>query len=259
MHNLVSLSGVLCSLQEAGIPFVVMGGQAVGAHGASEGSRDLDIYLAAPEVSVRRLADWLEQVQARLRYLPPFSASVFERGHTVHYDVPFGTSSVVRLDVCTRPARIADPENLRARAMPYTLADGTTILVMGLSDLIQTKKTQRLKDWGAIEMLLAASIATSPAPSEELVRVWLAELRDPELLQVVAAAQPGLAARVAEQRPALAAALAGDVAGMNAAVLRELQDGIDADRAYQRALTSELEAMRQEARRTIPPSAPPAQ
>lgn len=98
-------------------------------------------------------------------------------GHTVHYDVPFGTSSVVRLDVCTRPARIADPENLPARAMPYTLADGTTILVMGLSDLIQTKKTQRLKDWGAIEMLLAASIATSTAPSEALVRVWLEELR----------------------------------------------------------------------------------
>jgi len=28
--------------------------------------------------------------------------------------------------------------------MPYTLADATTILVMGLSDLIQTTKTQRL-------------------------------------------------------------------------------------------------------------------
>ncbi len=50
MHNLVSLSGVLRSLQEADIPFVVMGGQAVGAKGASEGSRDLDIYLAAPEL-----------------------------------------------------------------------------------------------------------------------------------------------------------------------------------------------------------------
>jgi predicted acylesterase/phospholipase RssA len=43
VHNLVSLSGVLRSLLEADIPFVVMGGQAVGAHGASEGSRDLDI------------------------------------------------------------------------------------------------------------------------------------------------------------------------------------------------------------------------
>ena len=88
--------------------------------------------------------------------------------------------------------------------MPYMLADGATILVMGLSDLIQTKKTQRLKDWGAIEMLLAASIATSPAPGEALVRVWLEELRDPELLQTIAAARPSLAASVAERRPALA-------------------------------------------------------
>jgi hypothetical protein len=258
VHNLVSLSGVLRSLQEADIPFVVMGGQAVGAHGASEGSRDLDIYLAAPEVSVQRLTAWLEQVEARLRYLPPLSAPVLERGHTVHYNVPFGTSSVVRLDVCTRPARIADPQNLSARAMSYTLADGSTILVMGLSDLIQTKKTQRLKDWGAIEMLLAASIATSPAPSEALVRVWLEELRDPELLQTVAAAQPSLAASVAEHRPALAAALAGDITGMKGALIRELQDGIEVDRAYQRSITSELEAMRQEARRTLPPSAPTA-
>ena len=258
MHNLVSLSGVLRSLHEAGISFVGMGGQAVGAHGASESSRGLDIYLAAPAVSVQRLTAWLEQVQAQLRDLPPLSAPVLERGHTVHYDVPFGTSSVVRLDVCTRPARIADPENLPARAMPYTLADGTTILVMGLSDLIQTKKTQRLKDWGAIEMLLAASIATSPAPSAALVRVWLEELRDPELLQTIAAAQSSLAARVAAHRPALAAASAGDIAGMKVALLCELQDGIEADHAYQRALTSELEAMRQETRRTLPPSAPPA-
>lgn len=234
-----------------------MGGQAVGAYGASEGSRDLDICLAAPEVSVQRLSAWLEQVQARLRYLPPLSAPALERGHTVHYTVPVGTSSVVRLDVCTRPARIADPENLPARSMPYTLADGTTILVMGLPDLIQTKKTQRLKDWGAIEMLLAASITTSPAPDGALVGVWLAELRDPDLLQTVAAAQPALAASVAEHRPALGAALAGDITGMHVALLRELQDGIEADRAYQRALTSELEAMRQETRRTLPPSAPP--
>jgi hypothetical protein len=167
VHNLVSLSGVLRSLQEADIPFVVMGGQAVGAYGASEGSRDLDIYLAAPEVSVPRLAAWLERVHAQLRYLPSLSAPVLERGHTVHYDVPFGTASVVRLDVCTRPARIADPENLPARAMPYTLADGTTILVMGLSDLIRTKKTQRLKDWGAIEMLLAASHRIGT-----MIRLW---------------------------------------------------------------------------------------
>jgi hypothetical protein len=256
VHNLVSLSGVLRSLQEADIPFVVMGGQAVGAYGASEGSRDLDVYLAAPEVSVPRLAAWLERVHAQLRYLPSLSAPVLERGHTVHYDVPFGTASVVRLDACTRPARIADPQNLPARAMPYTLADGTTILVMGLSDLIQTKKTQRLKDWGAIEMLLAASIASSPAPSEALVRVWLEELRDPELLQAIVAAQPGLAASVAAHRPALAAVLAGDIAGMKDTLIREVQDGIEADRAYQRALTSELEVLRQEARRAPPPKAP---
>lgn len=256
MHNLVSLSGVLRSLQEADIPFVVMGGQAVGAHGASEGSRDLDIYLAAPEVSVPRLTAWLDRVHAQLRYLPPLSAPVLERGHTVHYDVPFGTASVVRLDVCTRPARIADPQNLPSRAMPYTLADGTTILVMGLSDLIQTKKTQRLKDWGAIEMLLAASIASSPAPSEALVRVWLEELRDPELLRTIVAAQPGLAASVAAHRPMLAAVLADDIESMKDTLIREVQDGIEADRAYQHALTSELEALRQEARRAPPPRAP---
>jgi hypothetical protein len=82
VHNLVSLSGVLRSLQEADIPFVVMGGQAVGAHGASEGSRDLYIYLAAPEASVQRLTVWLEQVEARLRYLPPLSAPVDEENPT---------------------------------------------------------------------------------------------------------------------------------------------------------------------------------
>lgn len=257
MHNLVSLSGVLRSLHEAGIPFVVMGDQAVGAHGASEGSRDLDISLAPTARSVEHLIAWLGEVRAQLRYLPPVNAAVLERGHTVHYDVPFGTSSVVRLDVCTRPARIVDPENLSARAMPYTLADGTTILVMGLSDLIQTKKTQRLKDWGAIEMLLAASIATSPDPSEALVCVWLEELRDAELLEIVAAAQPDLAARLAEHRPALAAALAGDRTGAREALMRELQDCMEADRAYQRSLTRELEAMRQEARRTVLPPTPP--
>lgn len=249
MHDLASLSAVLRSLQQADVPFVVMGGQAVGAYGASEGSRDLDIYLAAAEVSVPRLTAWLDQVHAELRYLPPISAAVLERGHTVHYDIHFGTTSVVRLDVCTRPARIADPDHLLSRAMPYTLADNTTILIMGLSDLILTKKTQRLKDWGAIELLLDASIARSSAPSAALVTVWLEELRAPDLLRAVIAAQPGLAADVAHRRPAVAAALAGDTDGIRAALLRELQDGLDADAAYQKSLSSELEAMRQQARR----------
>jgi hypothetical protein len=115
---------------------------------------------------------------------------------------------------------------------------------------------QRLKDWGAIEMLVAASIATSLGPSEALVRVWLAELRDPDLLQALIAAQPSLAASVAAHRPALAAVLAGDITGMRDALIREVHDGIETDRAYQRALTSELEALRQEARRTPPSSAP---
>ena len=120
----------------------------------SEGSERRRVVLYN---SVPRLAAWLERVHAQLRYLPPLSAPYWSGGNTVHYDVPCGTSSVVRLDVCTRPARIADPQHLSARALPYTLADGTTtIRVMGLSDLIQTKKTQRLKDWGGIEMLLAA-------------------------------------------------------------------------------------------------------
>lgn len=249
MHSLASLSGVLRSLQEAGIPFVVMGGQAVGAYGASEGSRDLDICLTAPAASVERLSQWLEQADAKLRYLPPLSREVLDRGHTVHYDVPFGGSSVVRLDVCTRPARIADPAMLPSRAIPYTLSDGTRIQVMGLSDLIQTKKTQRLKDWGAIEMLLAASIATTASPDEDLVKVWLTELRDPELLRTIASARPTLAGEVAVQRAALAALMVGDEQGMSRALQQELADGIEADRRYQRIFTSELELMRQSMRR----------
>ena len=57
------------------------------------------------------------------------------------------------------------------------------IPVMGLSDLVQSKKTQRDKDWPMIRRLVEADFFnTTEPPSAEQFQVWLLECRTPDLL-----------------------------------------------------------------------------
>jgi hypothetical protein len=174
------------------------------------------------------------------------------RGHTAHFDVPLTGSASVRVDICTRPARILDVGGLVERATFQTLSHGTEVAIMGLDDLVQTKKTQRLKDWAVIENLMDVDMVRAGPADTVRVSFWLREARDPEVLVRLAEAAPGLAAALPRAHHVIDAARSGDVEATGAALLTEQAAGMAADRAYQRSLTAELEAMRHQERRQRP-------
>jgi hypothetical protein len=254
LHTLDSVGELLVSLAEAGVEVLVMGGQAVWAyHAAVEGSRDLDVCVVAHRSAIPRLRAWLVARGARQAYLPPLERRWLDRGHTCHFVVPLGGGNEIRVDFCTRPARIPDPERLPERAQQVALASGHSVRVLSRADLVATKKTQRVKDWAAIQALVDQDIATADQPPTEQVRWWLREARDAETLAQLAAVASQDARTIARERPAVAAALAQDLDAIDLALGVEQARGIAADRAYQKTLARELEELRHRLRRSAPP------
>ncbi len=90
-------------------------------------------------------------------------------------------------------------EELWARRTTIDIA-GEAVDLLSIEDLVRAKKTQRDKDWPMIRRLMERSyFEGSGAPTDDLVRFWLYELRTPELLVEVVAAHPE-AARAAAAR-----------------------------------------------------------
>lgn len=63
--------------------------------------------------------------------------------------------------------------------------------VIGLSDLVKAKKTQRDKDWPMIRRLIEADIYKAPDdPAEDKICFWFTECRTPESLILLAQKYP---------------------------------------------------------------------
>jgi hypothetical protein len=69
-----------------------------------------------------------------------------------------------------------------SRRLEISVPEIGTIPVMGLSDLVKSKKTQCDKGWPMIRRLVeAGNWKASGQPSAEQIRFWLMECRTPEL------------------------------------------------------------------------------
>ena len=160
-----------------------MGGQACVLYGAAEFSRDTDLALLASTANFERLAGALRDLRAEVIAVPPFEAKYLRRGHAVHFRCQDAEAAGMRVDVMTKMRGVAPFSNLWSRRTSLTLPDGTRCEVMGLSDLVQAKKTQRDKDWPMVRRLIEVNyFANYERPGPEQIRFWLRELRTPELL-----------------------------------------------------------------------------
>lgn len=80
--------------------------------------------------------------------------------------------------------------------------------VIGLSDLVKAKKTQKDKDWPMIRRLIEADIYKAPDdPAEDKICFWFTECRTPESLILLAEKYPEIASRMSANRPLLRSAI----------------------------------------------------
>ncbi|MBM4034046.1 MAG: hypothetical protein FJ291_20020 [Planctomycetes bacterium] len=229
--------------------FLLSGGQACILYGATEFSRDADIVVLLSDENLHALRRALRELDAEQVFVPALEPAALHRGHACHFRCRHSEAAGVRLDVMS-VLRGCDPfPALWERRSKVELPGVGEVPILSLRDLVQSKKTQRDKDWGHVRRLVEGDyLARKAGAADEDVAWWLAELRTPGYLRELAAAYPGAAARVAT-RPWLAAAAREG----NDALERELGEEErrirDEDRAYWQPLRQELERMRRTASR----------
>ena len=248
---------VLSTIRQYDVRALLMGGQACVLYGAAEYSRDLDLAVMATPEAMPALHAALGALNATVIAVPPFDVRYLERGHAVHFSIPDGSVSPLRVDIMSRLRGVdAFPalwERRTTIALPAGTEDAEVLVdVMALEDLVTAKKTQSDKDWPMLRRLVDASYAAArdDVVTAAQVEFWLAELRSPAFLLEVIARYPEAAARSSREavQAAVRAALNSDV--VDAALAEEQATIMAEDRAYWAPLRRELEALRHEARTT---------
>ncbi len=135
---------------------LLMGGQACVFYGAAEFSRDTDLAIMADAANLARLRGALEDLQADVIAVPPFTLNHLRRGHAIHFRCRHPDALRMRVDVMSRMRGVEPFPKLWRRRTVIELADGMICDLLSLPDLVQAKKTQRDKDWPMIRQLLEA-------------------------------------------------------------------------------------------------------
>ena len=149
----------------------------------------------------------------------------------------------------TRPPQLPDVAAVWRRRIEIDL-DGGPVAVIALDDLVQTKKTQRDKDWPIIGALIEADMVRHrDDPAGDQAHFWLREARGADVLIELATTFPDVADNVRQTRPLIGAAQERDRSTLELELAREQIRGKQADREYWEPLRAELEHLRHEQRR----------
>jgi hypothetical protein len=222
-----------------------MGGQACVFYGAAEFSRDTDFAILAGAENLGRLRKALAELRAEPIAVPPFKLEFLRRGHAIHFRCQHPEALRMRVDVMSKMRGVEAFAKLWKRRTTLQLAGREKCDLLSLPDLVQAKKTQRDKDWPMIRRLMEANyFENQKRPTPAQVRFWLAELRTPQLLVLVAKGNPKPARRLSGKRPLLDLAAAGALHKLEEALRGEESAEREKDRQYWLPLKKELEKLR---------------
>jgi hypothetical protein len=226
-----------------------MGGQACVLYGSAILSRDVDFAILAEQSNLTRLQAALDELQAEVIAVPPFEQRYLDEGLAVHFRCRHPEADDLRVDVMSRMRGVSDFEQVWNRRATVELANRTFVEVMGISDLVNAKKTQRDKDWPMITRLIDADYkANCQHPTPRQIEYWFAESRNPEKLIALAKRFPAEAAQ-ASLRPAVAAAIRDNRQETITALRAEEDAEREADRLYWLPLRARLEELRRAKRK----------
>jgi predicted nucleotidyltransferase len=141
------------TLTRHGVRFVLIGGLAGRLWGSTTVTNDVDVCYERSDENLRRLADALRELGARLRGVDdpvPFAPNQEALRSGDHFTLETDAGS---LDLLGTPAGVAGFEALDRNAVALSL-DGLTIRIAALDDLIRMKRAAgRPKDRIEIEVL----------------------------------------------------------------------------------------------------------
>jgi hypothetical protein len=144
------------SLDRHGVEYLLISGQAAILYGAATFSEDIDLWVNPSAENRDRLLAALRLCGARYYKLtPPLTVEHLARGHGFHFIIPAEPAPELFLDVMGAPPRVASfrASLVSARRIETEWGPLPTI---GLKDLVELKKTQRLEDYAVISNLALA-------------------------------------------------------------------------------------------------------
>lgn len=236
---------VLSTIQKHQVQALLMGGQACVFYGAAQFSKDVDFLLLAKEENFKGLHAALAELNAIRIAIPRFDPRVLDRGHAVHYRCKAAGVEGLRVDVMTKLRDMPDFSVLWERRTTITETDGREFHLLSVPDLVNAKKTQRLKDWPMISALVEGHYeAHSKEATPPRIEFWLRESRVADRLLDLAARFPSEAAAMLAARPLLSLAITPDLPRLREALDAEVRVEQEKDRIYWEPLKREMEEFR---------------
>jgi hypothetical protein len=236
---------VLSTLKKHKVKSLLIGGQACILYGGAEFSRDSDFVVLAEPENLEALKRALLALKAAPVYFPELTLESLLKGHGCHFRCGARGVEDLRVDVMGKLKGCEPFEKLWARRNKVRLPGLGVIDVLSLPDLVESKKTQRDKDWLMLARLVDSDVYSAGGKGRGArLNWWLAQARTPTTLLELCAAHPAAARKAAASRPLLRAALRGDLRRLELQLKSEESAERRRDKAYWLPLKAELEQLR---------------
>jgi hypothetical protein len=243
------LQTVLSVMRRHDVKCLLMGGQACVLYGASEFTKDVDFAVLAEPDNLKRIGLAMEELQAIVIAVPPFSDECLDQGLSVHFRCQAVDVEGFRVDIMTRMRGVDSFQTLWNRRSIILDTHGNEISVLNVRDLVKAKKTQRDKDWPMIQRLMEVQYLNGIEDcARQDIDFWLQELRTPELLIEAVQKFSKEADVLSPTRPLLKIAMNGDVEKLDRALMEEVAREKEKDRQHWAPLRERLAQYRREAR-----------
>jgi hypothetical protein len=144
------------SLNSSAVDYLLISGQATVLYGASTFSEDIDIWINPTPGNCEKFLSVLRSIKARYYKLTPaLTVANLQRGHGFHFLFSDDAGNEVFLDIMGVPPRVRPFESAVTLARWMETQWGK-VHTIGLKDLVEVKKTQRLEDYPIISNLALA-------------------------------------------------------------------------------------------------------
>lgn len=241
---------VLSIFKKHRVKALLIGGQATILYGASEFSRDIDFAVLLDNKNLEKIKLALTELRAEQIYFPSLTLDYLAHGHACHFRCGLPEVRGFRIDIIAVMRGCSNFLALWRRRKIIKGIKGLGVNVISLKDLVQSKKTQRDKDWYMIKRLVSADILYHKKVSNQQIEWWFKECRTPNILIDLAKKYPGIFKKVSKERILLK--WVRDAGKLNKALIEEENIEREKDRIYWLPLRKELEQMRHSAAKPQP-------
>jgi hypothetical protein len=141
------------SLETQRVNYLLISGQAAVLYGAAHFSEDIDLWVEPTVDNIKSFAEVLRIHSARYYKLTPkLEPNALNAGHGFHFTLPEENGPEVYIDIMGRPPRVRDFPFAAAQSVLMDSEWGA-LRTVGIKDLVELKKTQRLQDYPVISRL----------------------------------------------------------------------------------------------------------